>query len=35
MWDATRHMAEAIGRGLAAEGVPYRYFMRVFQTGMI
>jgi len=26
MWDGTRHMAEAIGGGLAAEGVPYRIF---------
>jgi len=26
MWDGTRHMAEAIGYGLAAEGVPYKVF---------
>jgi flavorubredoxin len=26
MWDATRKMAEAIGRGLAAGGVPFRMF---------
>jgi anaerobic nitric oxide reductase flavorubredoxin len=26
MWDGTRHMAEAIGAGLAAEGVPYKTF---------
>lgn len=26
MWDATRHMAEAIGQGIAAEGVQYRIF---------
>jgi anaerobic nitric oxide reductase flavorubredoxin len=26
MWDGTRHMAEAIGEGLAAEGIPYRLF---------
>jgi anaerobic nitric oxide reductase flavorubredoxin len=26
MWDGTRHMAEAIGEGLAAEGIPYRTF---------
>jgi flavorubredoxin len=26
MWDATRRMAEAIGNGLAAEGVPYKLF---------
>jgi flavorubredoxin len=26
MWDGTRKMAEAIGRGLAAGGVPYRMF---------
>jgi anaerobic nitric oxide reductase flavorubredoxin len=26
MWEATRHMAEAIGEGLAAEGVPYKLF---------
>lgn len=26
MWDGTRQMAEAIGRGLAAEGVPYKAF---------
>ena len=26
MWDGTRHMAEAIGHGLAAEGVPYKVF---------
>jgi len=26
MWDATRRMAEAIGRGLGAAGVPYRLF---------
>ena len=24
MWDGTRQMAEAIGQGLAAEGVPYK-----------
>lgn len=24
MWDGTRHMAEAIGQGLAGEGVPYQ-----------
>jgi flavorubredoxin len=26
MWDGTRHMAEAIGHGLAAEGIPYKVF---------
>jgi anaerobic nitric oxide reductase flavorubredoxin len=26
MWEGTRHMAEAIGEGIAAEGVPYRIF---------
>ena len=26
MWKATRQMAEAIGDGLAAEGVPYKLF---------
>ncbi len=26
MWDGTRHMAEAIGRGLVSEAVPYRIF---------
>ncbi len=26
MWEGTRHMAEAIGAGLAAAGVPYRLF---------
>ncbi len=26
MWEGTRHMAEAIGEGLAAAGVPYRLF---------
>ncbi len=26
MWDATRRMAEAIGEGLASEGVPYKSF---------
>ncbi|NMC69432.1 MAG: MBL fold metallo-hydrolase [Myxococcales bacterium] len=26
MWEATRRMAEAIGRGLGAAGVPYRLF---------
>jgi anaerobic nitric oxide reductase flavorubredoxin len=26
MWDGTRHMAEAIGEGLAAEGIPYKTF---------
>jgi flavorubredoxin len=26
MWDGTRHMAKAIGEGLAAEGVPYKTF---------
>ena len=26
MWDATRRMAEAIGEGLVAEGVPYKLF---------
>ena len=26
MWDGTRHMAEAIGEGLAAEGIPYQTF---------
>lgn len=26
MWDGTRQMAEAIGYGLAAEGVPYKVF---------
>jgi flavorubredoxin len=26
MWEGTRHMAEAIGEGLAAGGVPYRIF---------
>jgi flavorubredoxin len=26
MWEGTRHMAEAIGDGLAAEGVPYKIF---------
>ena len=26
MWDGTRHMAEAIGQGIAAEGVPYKLF---------
>jgi flavorubredoxin len=26
MWQATRHMAEAIGEGLAAENVPYKVF---------
>jgi flavorubredoxin len=26
MWDGTRQMAEAIGDGLAAEGVPYKLF---------
>ncbi len=26
MWHATQHMAEAIGEGLAAEGVPYKLF---------
>jgi flavorubredoxin len=26
MWDGTRRMAEAIGHGLAAEGVPYKVF---------
>ena len=26
MWDATRQMAEAIGRGLSAGGVPFRMF---------
>ncbi len=26
MWNGTRHMAEAIGEGLAVEGIPYRTF---------
>ncbi len=26
MWDATRRMAEAVGEGLASEGVPYKSF---------
>jgi anaerobic nitric oxide reductase flavorubredoxin len=26
MWDGTRHMAEAIGQGIAAEGVQYKIF---------
>ncbi len=26
MWEATRRMAEAIGEGLAAEGIPYKLF---------
>jgi hypothetical protein len=26
MWDATRRMAEAIGQGLVAEGVPHKLF---------
>jgi anaerobic nitric oxide reductase flavorubredoxin len=26
MWDGTRHMAEAIGEGLAASGIPYKIF---------
>jgi flavorubredoxin len=26
MWHATRHMAEAVGAGLAAEGVPFKIF---------
>ncbi|HUU56956.1 MAG TPA: MBL fold metallo-hydrolase [bacterium] len=26
MWQGTRHMAEAVGAGLAAEGVPYKIF---------
>ncbi len=26
MWEATRHMAEAVGEGLAAEGVPFKLF---------
>ncbi len=26
MWDGTRHMAEAIGDGLAAENIPYKTF---------
>jgi anaerobic nitric oxide reductase flavorubredoxin len=26
MWEGTRHMAEAIGAGIAAEGVPYKIF---------
>ncbi|MHB1293870.1 MAG: oxygen-binding di-iron domain-containing protein [Anaerolineae bacterium] len=26
MWDATRHMAEAIGEGLGAEGIPFKLF---------
>jgi flavorubredoxin len=26
MWDGTRHMAEAIGEGLAAENIPYQTF---------
>ena len=26
MWEATRRMAEAVGDGLAAEGVPYKIF---------
>ena len=26
MWDGTRHMAEAIGQGIAAEGVQYKLF---------
>jgi flavorubredoxin len=26
MWEGTRHMAEAIGAGLAAEGTPYKIF---------
>jgi anaerobic nitric oxide reductase flavorubredoxin len=26
MWDGTRHMAEAIGEGLAAENIPYKTF---------
>jgi len=26
MWEGTRHMAEAIGEGLATEGVPYKVF---------
>jgi anaerobic nitric oxide reductase flavorubredoxin len=26
MWEATRKMAEAVGDGLAAEGVPYKIF---------
>jgi anaerobic nitric oxide reductase flavorubredoxin len=26
MWDGTRHMAEAIGEGLAAAGIPYHMF---------
>jgi anaerobic nitric oxide reductase flavorubredoxin len=26
MWDGTRHMAEAIGRGLISDSVPYRIF---------
>lgn len=26
MWEATRQMAEAIGSGLAAEGIPYKLF---------
>jgi flavorubredoxin len=26
MWDGTRHMAEAIGQGIAAEGIQYKLF---------
>ena len=26
MWEGTRHMAEAIGEGLASEGIPYKIF---------
>ena len=26
MWQGTRHMAEAVGAGLLAEGVPYKIF---------
>jgi anaerobic nitric oxide reductase flavorubredoxin len=26
MWEGTRHMAEAIGQGLAAENIPYKLF---------
>jgi flavorubredoxin len=26
MWDGTRHMAEAVGEGLAAAGIPYHIF---------
>jgi flavorubredoxin len=30
MWEGTRHMAEAIGDGLVAEGIPYKaYYMAI------